>query len=180
MNPYPTYDELQEMLTAHAQWAGGHLDPDTGLKTGKRLVLQNAHLMYRDLSGRDLRLADFAHCNMAHADLSDSDLRGTILTGVNLEGATLPAGWAWWQGGAYGPELLMVRVLGSPDGVTVMVGCLEGSPDVVKRRLFEELCSDAGWVYDVGRAEVDRHLACAVELIDIGVRDVTADLEVVP
>ena len=134
--------------------------------------LRDANLGDANLGGADLRAADLRGAYLRDANLGGADLRGAYLRdanlgGANLEAARLPGGWAWWQGGAYGPRRRMIRAHRTPDSPDIMIqaGCISGSAEDVKRQLTEDRHPD--WVGEIGQAAADRALAQAVQLIDI-------------
>ena len=123
----------------------------------------------------DLTDALLTGCSLRYADLTDAVMEGTNLEGADLENAILPRGYAWWQGGCYGPRHRMIRVWATPSKVTVYAGCLSGSAEEVIEELIQERFSS--WVEDVGHFAALDALRHARELIEMGLRQVAITRE---
>ena len=123
-----------------------------------------------DFTGADLSNADLTGATLRFTDLTAAVMMDAHLEGANLEGAILPTGYAWWQGGCYGPRRRMIRVWATPGKVTVYAGCLSGSAEEVIEELIQERFSS--WVEDVGHFAALDALTHARELIEMGLRQV--------
>ena len=130
---------------------------------------------YANFTRADLTNANLSGCSLGKADLTDAVMEGVQLEGANLEGAILPKGYAWWQGGCYGPRRRMIRVWATPSKVTVYAGCLSGSAEEVIEEFIHERFPS--WVEEVGHFAALDALRHARELIEMGLRQVAITRE---
>lgn len=83
-----SWDDLEEILTAHADWIRQVLEPGHELGTG-RANLKGNDLRAYCLEGVDLRSANLEGCDLSGCSLLGANLAGCNLSKANLKGADL-------------------------------------------------------------------------------------------